>query len=360
MTGDKDPWRFYHEGELAVQRRAGVGRGPGAMYRPAMPAGVREFLAQQQLAILASIGSDGRLWASLRSAAPGFVTAIDEETLRIGGYGHPEDLLGANLAAHDQLGVLVIDLATRSRLRANGTAILESDGAILLKTKQIYGNCQKYIQARTIVGTRAAATSIARRSDRLDARQQSRIAGADTFLSRPRIRERARMPPIAAACPVLSGSKARAGWFSRTTAATACSIRWATSSRILAPDFCFRISPPAMHCNSVAGRRCSGTTRGWRNFPARSGWSPSTSRKLSNSPKPLIFASVSPATRRTCPDKKVIISARADLSARAIGAPPVAEARSAQISWFSDVFTTAGESSRIGAALAVELIQGTW
>lgn len=181
MTGDKDPWRFYHEGELAVQRRAGVGRGPGAMYRPAMPAGVREFLAQQQLAILASIGSDGRLWASLRSAAPGFVTAIDEETLRIGGYGHPEDLLGANLAAHDQLGVLVIDLATRSRLRVNGTAILESDGAILLKTKQIYGNCQKYIQARTIVGTRAAATSIARRSDRLDARQQSRIAGADTF-----------------------------------------------------------------------------------------------------------------------------------------------------------------------------------
>jgi len=173
MTSDKDPWLSYHEGELAVQRRAGVGRGPGAMYRPALPAGVREFLAQQQLAILASIGSDGRLWASLRSGAPGFVTVIDEQTLRIDGYGHPGNLLTDNLAAHDQLGLLVIDLATRSRLRVNGTAIIEPDGAILLQTKQVYGNCQKYIQARTIVRTREAPAPGARRSERLDARQQS-------------------------------------------------------------------------------------------------------------------------------------------------------------------------------------------
>jgi predicted pyridoxine 5'-phosphate oxidase superfamily flavin-nucleotide-binding protein len=181
MAHDKDPWFSYHEGELAVQRRAGVGRGPGAMYRPAMPAGVREFIAEQQLAILASIGRDGRLWASLRSGAPGSVTAIDEQTLRIGGYGHPEDPLADNLTAHDQLGLLIIDLATRSRLRVNGTAILKPDGAILLKTKQIYGNCQKYIQARAIVGTREPLAPVVRRSEQLDAPQQSRIAGADTF-----------------------------------------------------------------------------------------------------------------------------------------------------------------------------------
>lgn len=181
MACDKDPWLSYHEGELAVQRRAGVGRGRDAMYRSVMPPRVRGFLAQQQLAILASIGSDGGLWASVRSGEPGFVTAIDQQTLRIGGYSHPEDRLTDNLAAHDQLGVLVIDLGTRSRLRVNGTAILQSDGAILLSSKQIYGNCQQYIQARTIVGTREAATPVARVSERLDMRQQSRIAGADTF-----------------------------------------------------------------------------------------------------------------------------------------------------------------------------------
>lgn len=181
MSGDKDPWLSYHEGELTVQRRAGVGRGPSAMYRRVMPPGVRGFLAQQQLAILASIGSDGGLWASLRSGEPGFVTAIDQQTLRIAGYGHPGDRLASNLATHDQLGVLVIDLATRSRLRINGAAVLESDGAILLNSKQIYGNCQQYIQARAIVGTREAAPPVARVSEELDTRQQSWIAGADTF-----------------------------------------------------------------------------------------------------------------------------------------------------------------------------------
>lgn len=181
MTRDKDAWLSYHEGELAVQRRAGVIHGSDIMYRPLMPAGVRGFLAQQQFAILASIGNDGRLWASLRSGALGFITAIDEQTLRIGGYGHPADLLTANLVAHDQLGLLVIDLATRSRLRLNGTAVLESDGAILLKTKQVYGNCQKYIQARTVLGEREAAASSARRSERLDALQLEWIVGSDTF-----------------------------------------------------------------------------------------------------------------------------------------------------------------------------------
>ena len=181
MTSDKDAWLSYHEGELAVQRRAGVRHGPGTMYRPTMPAGVREFLAQQQLAILASVDRDGRLWPSLRSGAPGFITAIDEQTARIGGYSHPEDLVVGNLSARDQLGLLVIDLETRSRLRVNGTAIVESDGAIVLKTKQVYGNCQKYIQARTIVGERKAVAAGARRSERLDAGQQSWITAADTF-----------------------------------------------------------------------------------------------------------------------------------------------------------------------------------
>jgi predicted pyridoxine 5'-phosphate oxidase superfamily flavin-nucleotide-binding protein len=181
MTSDNNPWLSYHEGELAVQRRAGVRHGPGTMYHPAMPAGVRQFLAQQQLAILASVDRDGSLWASLRSGAPGFITAVDEQTLRIGGYSHPEDLVMENPAAHDQLGLLVIDLETRSRLRVNGTAIVESDGAIVLKTKQVYGNCQKYIQARMIVGERKAVAAGARSSERLDARQQSWITAADTF-----------------------------------------------------------------------------------------------------------------------------------------------------------------------------------
>jgi len=68
-------WGSYHEGELSVQRRAGVGRKAlkaGQMYHAAMPTGVRKFLPLQQLAVLATIDGAGRLWASLRSGRPGF------------------------------------------------------------------------------------------------------------------------------------------------------------------------------------------------------------------------------------------------------------------------------------------------
>ncbi len=177
------PWLAYHPGELSVQRRAGVARGlaAGAMYRTALPPGLRQFLARQQLAILASVDSAGRLWASLRSGAPGFISAVDERTLRIAGHGHRDDPLLANLRADDRLGALVIDLAARSRLRVNGAAVLETDGAVRLALQQVYGNCQNYIQARTIVGTRAGEARAARRFEYLDRRLQSRIAGADTF-----------------------------------------------------------------------------------------------------------------------------------------------------------------------------------
>ena len=94
----------------------------GQMYHAGMPAGVRRFLPLQQFAVLATIDGNGRLWASLRSGEPGFLQAIDDQKLQIGGYGHPDDPLLTNLASHDALGVLVIDLAGRNRLRLNGTA----------------------------------------------------------------------------------------------------------------------------------------------------------------------------------------------------------------------------------------------
>src|SRR5581483_2146497 len=156
-------------GETYIFRRAG-----GAWK-------IAAAIVHEPLAILASVDSAGRLWASLRSGAPGFISAVDERTLRIAGHGHRDDPLLANLRADDRLGALVIDLAARSRLRVNGAAVLETDGAVRLALQQVYGNCQNYIQARTIVGTRAGEARAARRFEYLDRRLQSRIAGADTF-----------------------------------------------------------------------------------------------------------------------------------------------------------------------------------
>lgn len=69
-------WGSYLEGELAVQRLAGVGRQglkAGQMYQPECRRRIRRFLPLQQLAVLATIDGEGRLWASLRSGQPGFL-----------------------------------------------------------------------------------------------------------------------------------------------------------------------------------------------------------------------------------------------------------------------------------------------
>jgi predicted pyridoxine 5'-phosphate oxidase superfamily flavin-nucleotide-binding protein len=180
----KNSYLSYHEGEVAVQARAGVGSDgmlAKEMYRPAMPVGVQRFLAAQQLAVLSTMDAEGRVWASMRSGPAGFLRALDGSTVEIGGYTHSEDPLLANLMAHDQAGMIVIHLAARYRVRLNGTAKTQSDGRILLSTQQVYGNCPQYIQARTVAGERKGFTASARFSRALDRGQRQVIEKADTL-----------------------------------------------------------------------------------------------------------------------------------------------------------------------------------
>jgi uncharacterized protein len=174
----------YHEGELKVQVRAGVGsEGLRAdeMYRAAMPTGVQRFLSAQQLAVLSTMDAEGRVWASMRSGPLGFLRALDERTVEVGGYTHSDDPLMANLAAHAETGMIVIHLAARHRVRLNGTAQAQSDGRIVLSTRQVYGNCPQYIQARTVIGDREVSPAPARFGKGLDRRQRQSIEQADTL-----------------------------------------------------------------------------------------------------------------------------------------------------------------------------------
>jgi predicted pyridoxine 5'-phosphate oxidase superfamily flavin-nucleotide-binding protein len=151
------------------------------MYRPAMPAGLRRFLEARQLAVLGTRDAEGRLWASMRSGPPGFLRAVDERTLEIGGYGHPDDPLLSNLAAEEEMGLIAIDLAARQRVRLNGTARVEPDGRIALTTGQVYGNCPQYIAPRPIVGEHSPSEARARASSSLDEPRARWIRRADTF-----------------------------------------------------------------------------------------------------------------------------------------------------------------------------------
>jgi uncharacterized protein len=174
----------YHEGELEVQARVGIGSdglAAGAMYRAAMPNGVQRFLATQQLAVLSTVDDDGRVWASIRSGSPGFLRALDETTLEIGGYSHPDDPLIADLAAHPDAGMLVINLAARQRVRLNGSAQAYPDGRVILYTYQVYGNCPQYVQARAVIGGRAASPEPARFGEVLNPEERHLIEQADTL-----------------------------------------------------------------------------------------------------------------------------------------------------------------------------------
>jgi len=176
--------RKYHEGELAVQARVGVGAdslGAQEMYRPAMAAGVQHFLAAQQVAAVSTLDKEGRPWASLRTGQPGFLRALDDHTLEIGGYSHPDDPLNANLAKPGPAGVLAINLAARHRIRLNGEARMGTAGHVIISLNQVYGNCPQYIQSREVHGEREPQSSDARRTRVLDDRLRRWLESADTF-----------------------------------------------------------------------------------------------------------------------------------------------------------------------------------
>ena len=173
----------FHEGELDVQRRAGVSDMAariGNSIHAAIPPPARAFIAEQPFAILASRDGDGRVWASILSGAPGFADAPDQRTLTIDAAPAPGDPLAANLAAGGPLGVLIIDPATRRRLRVNG--VLAAAGRPLRVTvEECFANCPKYIQQRELQPGAAASAPTTQRAAALSLAQQLRVERADTF-----------------------------------------------------------------------------------------------------------------------------------------------------------------------------------
>ena len=176
----------YHPGELAVQARAGqrdmadrVGKSVGSVIPPA----VQAFLRSQPMAITSTRDADGQLWASLLTGVPGFMQAVDPHTVRIDARATLGDPLAGNLTAGSQIGMLVIDFATRRRMRLNGSVEVQPDGALHIHARQVYANCPKYIQARKWEhrDVESSTAPAIRRESVLTVQQQRWIRKADTF-----------------------------------------------------------------------------------------------------------------------------------------------------------------------------------
>jgi predicted pyridoxine 5'-phosphate oxidase superfamily flavin-nucleotide-binding protein len=175
----------FHEGERAVQKRAGVtaeARSLGRGISSVLPAGIGPFVQAQRMAILAAADDRGRLWASLVMGKPGFITAPDEHTLSLAAELPAADPVSACLENDRPLGVLVFDPARRRRLRLNGRVIAGRDGRIDIRINEVFGNCQKYIQARAPEPeTTHERSGDGRHSEALRAPQRLAIERADTF-----------------------------------------------------------------------------------------------------------------------------------------------------------------------------------
>lgn len=177
--------RRFHRGELAVQQRVGVreqaDRIGRSMHRE-VPPPAAAFLEQRRFVVLATTDAWMRPWASIVTGRPGFASAADPLEVRIHAAPAPGDPLRENLAHSRVVGLLAIDLATRRRMRVNGTLAPAADGAIVLRVEQAYANCPKYIQRRDVEGEPVPGTGRLRgRAGTLTEAQRAWIRSADTF-----------------------------------------------------------------------------------------------------------------------------------------------------------------------------------
>jgi uncharacterized protein len=180
----------YHVGEQALQTRAGARdlaeRAGRKGIRDYMPDQHRQFFAELSCVFIGSLDRAGRPWASILFGAPGFVHSPHDRRLDIAAAPIRGDPLGGNLRPGAAVGVLGIQLETRRRNRMNGRVIETGAGSFAIGVDQSFGNCPKYIQARSVCMPGDApsvdAGSVARAETRiLSAGAAALVKQADTF-----------------------------------------------------------------------------------------------------------------------------------------------------------------------------------
>jgi uncharacterized protein len=176
----------FHEGEAAVQQRAGVAAEAEQLRHMVEPNELGDrharFLAERTLAALTARDSDGVLWISLLAGPPGFLEATSAGTLTIRTVPVPGDPLD-ELGAPQSAGLIVIEPATRRRIRINGTLTQVDATTMAIGVEQVYGNCPQYIRRRqlTYQVDSVAPVPDVRRGSSLDEPDRELIEAADTF-----------------------------------------------------------------------------------------------------------------------------------------------------------------------------------
>lgn len=177
----------FHEGERAVQARAGVRErmaqlGP-RVFRDYMPEQHRQFFAQLPFLVVGSVDEQRQPWATVLAGPPGFVASPTERRLTI----RAAPLAGSPLrppVAGMPVGLLGIEPHTRRRNRMNGHVDKVDAAGFEVVVDQSFGNCPRYIQARKpeYLAERAGrSVTPIHRAAGLDEAARELIGRSDTF-----------------------------------------------------------------------------------------------------------------------------------------------------------------------------------
>lgn len=142
---------MFHEGEVAVQSRAGVAEQAarvGRIIRPEISPAAARLLDGRPFAIIGAQYGE-RLWAGLIIGT--LAATSDGRLLTVRGTLRGDALF----PLHDTekapkpfaVGVLVIDFATRRRIRVNGIA-QATDAGFEIAVEESYNNCPQHISAQ--------------------------------------------------------------------------------------------------------------------------------------------------------------------------------------------------------------------
>lgn len=178
---------WFHEGELAVQRKAGVLEDAARlsdMLAPAgLGAGAARFLADRTFAAITARDAEGTLWTSPLAGPPGFLDVASPRVLAVRARLAEGDPLH-RLAAPQPIGLIVIDYRLRRRVRINGTLTDSGHDGLRLEVREAYGNCPQHIQPRDLRHAPDAdhAADPIRRGASLSGDDSALIGRSDTFL----------------------------------------------------------------------------------------------------------------------------------------------------------------------------------
>lgn len=183
------PENPFHEGELLVQQRVGEAieaQQNGKVITDTILKGAFKFIKQQPMVVLGSMDAQQNVWASVLFGYPGFIKPVDPQTIEIDltqASPHPRDPFWTNIDHEHHIGMLVIELGSRRRLRINGIIDQIASEQLRLNVLESYPNCPKYIQRRHFLKVKEAPNQLSEpQSGRsLTSEQQQWIAAADTL-----------------------------------------------------------------------------------------------------------------------------------------------------------------------------------